>query len=110
MLHQSDLAVFAAARQGMMPATRLFRHESEFVDAQGLQTRYYFMGLKRLPTREFQRCVTTAFKTLGLGLQRSTTNSLQVISVPAHVGSPPQKMPQSRCVFFRELSLRFPVR
>jgi hypothetical protein len=63
-----------------------------------------------LPTREFQRCVTTAFKTLGHGLQRSATNSLQVISVPAHVGSPLQKMLQWRCAFFLEPSLRFPER
>ena len=66
------------------------------------------MGLKGLPTREFQRCVTTAFKTSGHGLQRLATNSPHVISVPAHVGSPRQKMLQWRFAFFREPSLRFP--
>src|SRR5450830_19783 len=65
------------------------------------------MGLKELPTREFQRCVTTAFKTLGRGLQRSATNSPPAISVPAHVASPRQKMLRWRFAYFREPSLRF---
>jgi hypothetical protein len=68
------------------------------------------MGLKGLPTREFQRCVTTAFKASGRGLQRLATNSPHVTSVLAHAGSLRRKMLEWRFAFFRELSLRFRVR
>jgi hypothetical protein len=68
------------------------------------------MGLKGLPTREFQRCVTTAFKASGRGLQRLATNSPRVPLVLAHAGSLRRKTLEWRFASFREPNLRFPAR
>jgi hypothetical protein len=71
--------------------------------------RYYCLELGA-SNREFPQCVTTAFKTSGRGLQGLATNSPHVTLVLAHADSPLRKMLEWRCAFFREPSLRFPVR